>query len=229
MAASDHDPGQREVGRRAGPGRRTPRPRRSRAPAGRSEVGGARPGRPARRQERGQEAGPEEEHRGRQGAAGAVVDQHREGDEPHPVAQLVDRVGGGQPPEERPTQGGHQSRATHRWSQVLLDFCTSFPADAQVSAKLCYKVRRQLWRFPCTGNNFLGFDERNWHGLAQVDLPKIEPQWRFNKISKERFPVTGGALSVHEDSLSQAECLQGRARRPPATLYSAAGRAVEAA
>ena len=35
------------------------------------------------------------------GLTGLVEDQDREGDDPHPVPQLIDRVRGRQPPEER--------------------------------------------------------------------------------------------------------------------------------
>ena len=69
-----------------------------------------------------------------------VEDEHREGDDPHPVAQLVDRVGGRQAPEGGPAQGVAQAWVTHCWPAYYLHFCTSFPADAQVSAKLCYKL-----------------------------------------------------------------------------------------
>ena len=63
------------------------------------------PGYQDRGQESGQEAGAEEEDRGRQRAFGRFVDEDREGDDPHPVAHLIERIGGRQPPEQGATQG----------------------------------------------------------------------------------------------------------------------------
>jgi hypothetical protein len=53
----------------------------------------------------GKKAGSEEERRRRQGAVGLVEDEDREGDDPHPVAQLIQRIGRGEPPEEWPAKG----------------------------------------------------------------------------------------------------------------------------
>lgn len=55
-----------------------------------------------RRQQRGQESGPDEEQRRGQGAAGLLEDEHREGDDSEPVAHLVDRIGERQTTECRP-------------------------------------------------------------------------------------------------------------------------------
>src|SRR5690606_24508751 len=84
---------------------------------------------------------------GRQGALRLVVDEHREGDDPHPVTHLVDRVGQRKPPEKRHSQGLCQGALTHSWDWLLPDFCTSFLADAQVLHQLCYKKRSC-----CTGS-----------------------------------------------------------------------------
>ena len=85
-----------------------------------------------RRQQGGEEAGAEEEAGRRQGAVGAFEDEDREGDDAHPVAELVDRVAGRQASERLSPQGVDQARATHPpWTVVrfLHNFscrCTSF-------------------------------------------------------------------------------------------------------
>ena len=95
-----------------------------------------------RRQQRRQESRSEEEPGGRQGAVGAVEDEHREGDDPHPVAHLVDRVGGRQTAKGGPPQGVGQAllriarRTVHCiYAQVFLQMhkfrrtcATNFPA-----------------------------------------------------------------------------------------------------
>ena len=93
-----------------------------------------------RRHQRRQEAGPDEEQRRRQGAVGELEDEHREGDDAEPVAHLVDRVGDRQAAECRPSQGVAQAWITHFYVKVLRRLCTSFLADAQVFAKLWYKL-----------------------------------------------------------------------------------------
>ena len=64
-------------------------------------------------QERRQEAGSEEEPGGRQGAVGLVEDKDREGDDPHPVAELVDRIARRETPEGAPAQGVGQASSRH--------------------------------------------------------------------------------------------------------------------
>ncbi len=115
------------------------------------------PGDQDRREQGGQEAGSEEEPGGRQGAAGPVEDEHREGDDPHPVAQLVDRVADAASRRNCGLLRGSIRRDLRIvWLHELLHLCTRFPADAQVLGKLCYKLRKQLNEFRIAASNLKG-------------------------------------------------------------------------
>ena len=87
---------------------------------------------------------------GREGAVGLVEDEDREGDDPHPVAELVDRVGEGQPAEGRAAQRRSEAADLPHCGPTPVgyrDFCTSFPADAQVLRELWYKTSKLLTSF----------------------------------------------------------------------------------
>src|SRR6185312_5455903 len=147
-----HDHGEREVGREEGEGAEG----RGLAAIARRQGQSGGWSRDPRDQERGEESwqkpGPEEEDRGRQGAPGRFVDEHREGHDPHPVAHLIDRVGGREAAEQGSPEGRGYRRFTHCHPPLILNLCTSFPADAQVSDKLCYNfpVAFGSSSYPCT-------------------------------------------------------------------------------
>jgi hypothetical protein len=79
-----------------------------------------------RGKDRGQKPGSEEERRGRIRTVRLFVDEQRQGDDPHPIAHLVDRVRRQQPPEKRFSQRRSEPLITHGYAPVYLVYAQVF-------------------------------------------------------------------------------------------------------
>ena len=100
---------------------------------------------------------------GRHRASGLLEDEQREGDDPQPVAELVDRVGEDQAPEGRPVAGGLSGvgRSFLNLHCILHKFaciCTSFRQNV---LQTCQEANTIFAR-SCAEGGFAIANGRSW-------------------------------------------------------------------